>query len=561
MKILDENGKLKIDSIRRVAKELIEELSKGGLLNVYDKIRGKITSHPERDVYQKTESVLEMDQKKSINNIFTDMAVADITSSEEKRKLYVNLTFTFFDEFVNRFARGIGVSDDRIIFIYKGGNVLRFIFRESLREIPASTSFEAYDKICKYFKMSDNDYSILLDDTLDDYDNIFKNITAACFVGLAVVRKMCVDPNNMYWLHDFYNLKEFAQKKAFEKYIPDINEKTQQYLNSNIAFISHGPTRYSFVDGEPDTDIEGNYRDVAIFNNGNHARPDQEKLISMDIPQFCMPNSTNPIRLSWNEGVVFDWDNERGGKGNSGTVRFNLVRTKFMFPSVLSSPGGKDIGISFSGEHIDISIPYKSEFHPEGLVMYRSDKYNLSFRSYNFSYYIKDLERMIFQEKKVPWDDEKYAKRVARVVYLYCFDMLFYDKNNDPEIKSIYNIISILKGLIKVTKKLQTIPLQTNAEYVNLEKHISSPDVHIKKLFDVTLDIREWVMRNPDQIDMFNSFLDAINDICIKMMSIFVNLHSYVTSDAELKPSNIYNMSSQLGGSTLHTMLDIRAIS
>lgn len=127
--------------------------------------------------------------------------------------------------------------------------------------------------------------------------------------------------------------------------------------------------------------------------------------------------------------------------------KFTLVRMKMNFTAFVRSVDGKYGLMNIPGEVIDISIPHRDA--TEMYQFYDSiddyiTEYNyvgkfgldkvFKFKGYTLKYFIKDLNKMLFRERKYPWLAEKYEKRIYRVLFLYIIDMFINVPNKDLQL-------------------------------------------------------------------------------------------------------------------------------
>jgi hypothetical protein len=156
------------------------------------------------------------------------------------------------------------------------------------------------------------------------------------------------------------------------------------------------------------------------------------------------------IAVSDNRALKFSSDNI--------DIRFNLVRTKLYFDILLDDNFGNEYVYSIGGELIDVSIPLDN-----GLIHFFNDPNNnieyyeltfdgnkktIGFNSYDVENLVYDLEYMLFYGDRLPWTQNKYEKRLNRLLYLYFMDLYLYDKDRTFTNTSKIHYLKMLKDVV-----------------------------------------------------------------------------------------------------------------
>jgi len=546
--LINSNGTLNQNSVMVMSNNIINQLKKlnGGTRGIYDSV-DKLVRGTGTDNYSgtidTTEPSLSADDKKAINNNFTDITTKELTHDVAKMKLIVNLTYSVFENVLNGYCDLMGIPHDDIIFVYKGGNVLRFIFQESMKEFPGSSSHTIYDSLAQFFKVSDNDYSILINPDIPDYDTVFKNLTGLSYIVLCTLRKTITD--NLPNLFDYYDKEYSSKKNIIASRFEDIEKDVKRITGGTIVEISHGDDKFRFDtrNNSPHVANPREYLDVALFNDGNQKDPLPNG--TFEFPQLGMATSNTPFRNSINEIIKFDWEN------GTGVTRFNLIRTKEIFPSKIQLPGkAEESSFTFSGELIDVSIPYKIHLDKSAIVTYADKTHDLNFKSYDFDHYILDLEFILFDQLIFPWTDVKYNKRLIRVVFLYCYDLLFFGKHNDEEVKSMKDVVDKLKYILDILKNMKDPENKNDLnKYAELlQRQFTSDKIAFKRFFGfvvrIVKDTKHHGNFEENYINLLK-FIDNLDDNIYKLYLVFSNVQNFISKKGEIVPTDLYK---QLGG-------------
>ena len=573
--ISSESGSVNAEYIENVATSLIKKIKEyDGGRGVYQEVVNAVrASGSSFDIgAKKNEGPIDYEEKRPINGKYTDITTKRFTKDVNKQKLIVNLTYRLYDAVINKYCDLINIPRNMVAFIYKGGNVLRFIFQQSLKELPDHTSDEIYEKLCKYFKLSDNDYSILLSNSIDDYDNVFRNITAVAYLTLCALREHISRPKSLFALYDYYGKVHAAKKTVLSEEVGEIKELIKKIMNADLVSISHCaglpnsdgqvPTEKFYFDepqpqpqpqpepvveavgqagGDPYEEYIEKYPDIVILNDGaNEGYPDETKNMSYELSQLGMEGKTSPFRASMNTGIVFEKVN---GRGEKTITRFNLVRTKCIFPTEVRYKDGSKATMSFAGEHVDISIPYKTGLDLHALTTYSDKSFDMTFMSYDYNHYIDDLNRMLFIETLYPWEDVKYVKRLVRIIYMFCFDMMFYKDHADPNIQNIGDVVKIMNEIYETLGKMKDAPIESMMSHIEkLNGLITSEKVRMKEFFKRIGETVQTTQKNPEaEREHLLDFLDNIRDYVHKMFLIFTRVKEYIDSGGSVDVSNVYD--------------------
>ena len=426
-----------------------------------------------------------IDHDREIKDICTKFVVDEMFKTDESIFNFMNLILTHVVNGIYEYKNKHSLHKNSILFLYKGGNVLRIIQKEFDEELPAIAAKVLEKFYSNDFKRSDADFSIYIDPKLNNFNDIVNDITKLCYLWLDIIRNDMM--NNPSFYFDFYKYNPDYKQIILNNYLETfqnascLNDKSNpKYFNKKILDINF----------DHDPDYQGITDKYIRFN-----KSETEILINE------ITNKTHSIYCSENRALKFK-------DGNNQTIHFNLCRAKFCFNLIM---GGKDINIKkIGGELIDISIPLDNGLHDFFNALNYSTfslKYqssDLIFQSYNSNYLLTDLEHVILTGK--PWERNKYAKRLNRLMYLYFVDMFI--KSNSQSTRLNY-----LKNLQKILSNITVINPLDFMHSIN--KIINKcMQFRIYKLIQKIVNLYRDFYNDPQFIDFINVIVINLNTLC-----------------------------------------------
>lgn len=516
--------------------------------------------------------------KKALETVITDFITNEFLKKPETVVKFINLVYSAYDNAIKEYERSKGYPAETIIFVYKGGNVLRYIAREYLNKLPgdAASALEKY--YSQFFKKSDADFTIYINPDLPNFDEIKQDLTRISYLLLVAIRQIFLGDKKAYF--DFYNLSEDEQKATLSAYLQKINESESiknpeaEYYNSTfvalvldnlcvkqtqsggyklIGFSSSKTEPVELPEKLPMTEQEQEPSKVDLLNikpvptkriNSDRddmwitfegASPDQfilHKLINLGA-NGCHLDKSNPVTsnfyISDNETLQF----------TTGDifVSFILTRMKVNFKGVFVKEG-VPMSMNLPGELIDVTINAKEshkvpEFYKdrnENTKMYvhtDSTGQSIQFRGASFLYLIHDLENILFNQTEFPWEDPKYVKRLNRLLYLYLIDIL--SDNNTLKVSQAANFLKELKTAINSSNMI--------AQLANLIRVSENEHLHIQRLMNELIRISSIAGSDSNYTEMISKLNENL-DIMIKAVQDieeFVESEGKVPSYSEVK--------------------------
>jgi len=513
---------------------------------VSDLLDGKIKKPTYKDYQSELDSVSDelIDYNREYKDLCTDIIVKTFLSEETGMFNFLQLVYGTFDKAIKIYRLSKNIDKIDIFFVYKGGNILRIISNDFLRELPRAASKIITDYYEQFFKRSDADFSIYINPNIENYDQIYDDMTYLSYLLQVYIRKIFSEN-----LTDYFEIFKF-------------NQKVKQHVLTD--YFNRASRANALVD--PNNKILYQsvlkklvFLDIQIGNGEKEhyiGKYDLAKEITNDnkIATFDLDKIHHGMFIQMNQTLDFN--------SSSGRIKFNLVRTKVCFNFIFEKPNGEKMNKLIGGELIDVSIPHRLDDNfkhfyesngPQNLLqLYRLSygKSRLEFLSYTYFYLAHDLEFILFKFVKKPWQTPKYEKRINRLFYLYVID-LFVKIDSLKERKNI--IFDILNGIFKINLKVESL-------LENGKKILDSIDYFINKyrkkdlLIIVLLEniknivLHELVTEN--DLEEYNNMLKIFIQNSIIMIEAFKGVRTYCSEDGNLNVELLYNndFKSLIGG-------------
>ena len=128
------------------------------------------------------------------------------------------------------------------------------------------------------------------------------------------------------------------------------------------------------------------------------------------------------------------------------------------------------------GEFIDISIPHKSSvemknYDTNNMTKYqfddRSDINSFSYNSYTYKYFFKDLYKMIFLEVKFAWTEQKYKKRIKRIMFIALLEL-----TSAINAESLIDKFAEFNSILNKIQKSQLTDTKTRRNHIDELKNL-----------------------------------------------------------------------------------------
>lgn len=200
------------------------------------------------------------DEKSDFKNAVTDAIVKHFFKDEVKYYNFINIIISLFENTINKYIIKkepiLGISlKNKILFVFKGGNLLKSIFIKYTTLIPDTISSYLIENYNKDFKNSDLDFQIFIDVNLGSteeesrkiYSIIYDDMTLLSYICLNRIRNYIIqEPNKIF---DFYCLNNKSkldilnevEKECKKSDIFSLNDPENKYFNSeflNLQFYN-----------------------------------------------------------------------------------------------------------------------------------------------------------------------------------------------------------------------------------------------------------------------------------------------------------------------------------
>lgn len=488
-------------------------------------------------INQASKSEQFVDNERELKDLCTDIVVKQFLSSDSSLFNFMKLVYETFYLAIEQYKKLYGLDKWSIIFIYKGGNVLRIISNDFFRELPKMSSRRIQKYYEPFFKRSDADFSIYINPGLPNYDVVYNELTTLSYMLQVKIRQEINSNFNKYF--DFTKFTQEYQSGILAKYYQQAQEldmfknpQNEQFYNKQLEAIlfstaSYPPTNNKYS-GKKDVGIEF-IRDKSVLG------------------MYDINNKEYELFIQANKTLDF----EAGGN----RTRFNLIRTKILFNFIINGEV-KKIG----GELIDVSIPHKDDFnvghffeHTDYITKYQlqNGDQTLMFYSYSLKYLMSDLEYILFEFVKLPWNTPKYEKRLNRLFYLYFIDIFIVLKKNNYRRAIIQYLV---KYIFNITLDEATLDADINTLKRNMRKLKINKSLKLNKLLVELSRIVDEIRRDasllPENIISYNMMVNILLENCKYILMAFTGIDDYCSSDGNINIKILYNneFSSLIGG-------------
>lgn len=377
-----------------------------------------------------------IDLKRELKGICTDIVVNEFFKSNESLYCFLSLVYKMFENAINKYKNIHKLNTNDIFFTFKGGNILRIVYKELILELPEIVSINLNKFYKKFFKRSDADFSIYINPNLENYDKIYNDWCNIAYYLQDKIRNII--SNNYTKYFDYFKYNRKYSKQILNKQLTNFQKADSLSDPNNKIFYGTLIHNLTFLNNSANEKL--NYISLPDFITDNTDQDDT--LVRYDIK-----DSKNSMYISLNKTLEFT-------SGDGGITKFALIRTKINFNLSIEKDGHND-HINMAGELIDVSIPHRKdksinevfENMDRAIIRYtfRNEDEELEFNSYSLEFLIEDLEKILFHVAEFPWDDNKYVKRLNRLCYLYFLDMLIKNKENSIrkiKLRTVLNTIN-----------------------------------------------------------------------------------------------------------------------
>ena len=367
-----------------------------------------------------------VDKDRELKDFSTDFVVNEFFREKQSLFNFLRLVYGTLDKKLRKYRNGHDLSEDSIVLLFKGGNVFRILAQNFLSMVPAQARELLSDQYSKYFKRSDADFSILIDEKeLNnlDYDKVMDDVVSLTYDGLNYIRKKIdTDPDTYF---DFAKLKSSMAQRIFYQYLQRLADIDSIKNQDNDKWYGAKFYQIQLLDESAISNRMCRYQGQYDYEYSFSSKNDNQIIgTPLTWRSHWIMNSINRT-LEWSTENIKD----------PKLVHFHLVRAKVQFEYTYQTHEHfkrRPIG----GELIDVSLPYRDDFKIRDFLDEKQSllhKLSLKLRDTDESIEMvvesleglaDDLYGILFKQFEHPWDDRKYEKRIHRLGFLAIIDML-----------------------------------------------------------------------------------------------------------------------------------------
>jgi hypothetical protein len=460
------------------------------------------------------------------------------------------LVNNFFNNFVKKYIERKNLSEDYILFVYKGGTTIKIIYEKYKQLFKAPKLFKDSEN---NFLRSDSDYSLFIKKEenknsikdKDEYNKIYYDMFIMCYnilhkINIFINKSLYsqyllplefVNQTNIFGVINTMNqnLKDLVYFKDIDKFIGiTINDKT--YMQENI------PDEFDiYYLTSPNSNVNSNSGlNNKKFKDTNAKRKDfyitwlQENDIGSG-RKIGYVNDANNTFQSINDNIYFINDAKK-------ITNFSLHRIKLNTIIYFKTKNGKYGKMNCPSEIIDVSLgswsDSKSFIDLQKSIKTYTYKNSMNkeviFNSYTIYGFIEDLFKQLFIEVDLIWTAPKYDKKIKRMILLLCIYLynikpkdelekilkkFVTDINNiknQPNNSSTANNNTFLQEILNKFNKIQRIKkneFDTNEFIKLLNLFITDINLFITDLNSLNKDINTGYSDVPESVPYLKKYL------------------------------------------------------
>jgi len=435
----------------------------------------------QKETYKRTASFIE--PRREFKEVFTEFIVNEFVKTSNQSSAFVQTVYSTFNDAIKIYLDKKGLPDLSIIFVFKGGNLLRIVQSESLEELNSHITGIIKKFYDNFFKKSDADFSIYINPNVPNFDTVLSDMTNLSFVILNHLRNEFIVSPSLYF--EYYRLGENEKKEYLSNLLGKLNNtrtiKEGLYdFDGKFDAVEFNDSSFYDDDAEeaihnfnPRKDFEIVFADTTKETNDVNT----SKILLYPLDQIHLLSENHPMYGTLNE-IILHQNNVYGNNRysemfasvnktttfRSGKVlsSFNLCRLKASFYARFNPRNSEPMWLKLDGELIDVSIPTLKDNDIKSLFEDINKKIkdytvtslnNFKFKGLSISYLIQDLEKALYRVAENPWDDPKYEKRINRLMYMY-FVVFMLNRVTPIGVKLQY--LEIIKNSLSDIKSLNS---------------------------------------------------------------------------------------------------------
>jgi hypothetical protein len=408
----------------------------------------------------------DLKSKRNLNDKTTDFITNNFLVDKNKYLHFILSSINLLLDLIKKIP--IIKENIEINFIMKGGNLLKLLFDKISKDFNSLINDYLHVEFGNNFSNSDFDFDFNFKPKnhihLDIYNECRVLVSNIINLYLIILRDIIVE--NKDYFFNFYNLNKTAQDKLLEKLLENYNKCLEQIISNNhnlkgasiisIYYDYNNDTKEYIsytIPGEKssylnfikndiniinDTNIEDRYANVDVAHKSNIYFINHWNYINrlgIDINNSRLKSINKSINLMTNN-IIYNTSNLNIYYHDA---KFSLFRIKINFIIEAKLKNGKTQFIQVPGELLDIClakrndnrmIKSKSNFYTK--INIKNINKNITIQSHVGL--INELKYILFIETNgKPWIDNKYEKRLVRLIILIILRLLYV--NNDINFK------------------------------------------------------------------------------------------------------------------------------
>jgi len=154
-----------------------------------------------------------VDDKTVFKKVIDAFVIDHMLGKPESKMKFLNLIACGYNDVIDRYRAKHNLNDKQLLFIYKGGNILRIHKKRAMQYLPAKTQLLVNEKYDPDFQKSDDDFTIYIDPNHPNFDNIINDVNSLSFSILEIIRDELAAHRKEYF--DFYNYDDAKKKGSF----------------------------------------------------------------------------------------------------------------------------------------------------------------------------------------------------------------------------------------------------------------------------------------------------------------------------------------------------------
>lgn len=402
---------------------------------------------------------------------------------------YQYLINTFFNHYIAMYRDKYSLSDDKIVFIYKGGTYMKIMYTKYKDYLSANIN----DKLKDIMGRSDSDYAILINKNLGkkQYTEHYYRMNILIYNIMNKIQTFIVD--NLSELVDLDSItnsdmlelintmnKTLSDKRANLPYFDEIEKFVGISIGSNTFYRETIPNKFTFHKLKLENKVELLYAKPQKFIKSKKIdvkRSNFMVTLVKDSDKEYRKLISNKKTVA-NDVGVYNYYNETNYFTNDGKLTYFCLHRMKLNTVLYYKTKKNEYGYFLCpAELIDIPIANFTDVKTNINISQNIKKYSytllskeLIFNSYTMYGIIEDLIKNMTIDYYFPWDDKKYVKRINRLVFFYIIYMNLNYKNFDNINRNLINI-------------LNNNPLFNN-RFITYDDQIKKSDIVFTKLQD-----------------------------------------------------------------------------